>query len=700
MLATNAFTGFHALFAYEPNWLLHVGISSFESESIAKSEFDTWADGAEGGFSGQCIPEIMHGTVIRDGYSCVHWEPLFPAGIGIIGCKYVTMVEVYRNSVISVRMLYNELPFYIPDDLDCSNTINLFKTYVGKAKELIDEKCASLGLIDENTVVYDLQENTVKLKLSGIGRETLDIIWDDPSLALDFDLTAILKRPDGTEIWKKTTKEGSWDLTGRTRIDDNSILFKVPLLTVLESSLGPSPYEFLAYKQLNPEKPPGTLQGPMILELRLTPLVMRGWLGELDIGLNLDTAAATFATFVFGEEIDLRNGTRLEMGKGNVAEWHDYFDVVITLAKIGGWCFGCELPFDVVDVAAEGINISSAAKKGKWYEVGEGIADILAAIFLPAIVETVFATPEAMSLYAHYSAPANLVREIEEGLKRMEYFPMSRFRASKNLPIWFNLWKENFALIDPSGIVHRVTNIPDNLHISWPYFYLRLVSPRDSKVIYSLQDANGQFSQWDSMWVYQPHQIVPPASAYQPIRVMHPVYNDFWLDPEARLSIWTHDHLKSNSTGELVLYGTSKQFGVLDLGWRNDTELTLKEPYACLISGKLHMKNLEGKIGVGVSYLKIKQGSMVNCQPRVYCSTSQSHNKIQSSSQPENSEYIVEIIPEAKKDFRVTALLGGVEITDANGVMIDNVAAGQSKDFQFPIYNKAIPWIPLLLLDD
>jgi hypothetical protein len=120
---------------------LEVRIASFESDAVALSEFNDWADQ-------HCIARDNYfGITKKEGASCYveSWQRDPKTG-EIIGCNTLWITEVYRGCVITV-IDSGLAGLYIPDANGCDNVKLIHYDVLNKAKELIDEKCESASII-------------------------------------------------------------------------------------------------------------------------------------------------------------------------------------------------------------------------------------------------------------------------------------------------------------------------------------------------------------------------------------------------------------------------------------------------------------------------------------------------------------------------------------------------------------------------
>ena len=571
--------------------------------------------------------------------------------------------------------------WYLHVQAPASLEYSLQVSWTGGGDKEPEDQHPPIRLVDENVTVFELESEGVFFSLMPptVKFEIENIDWDelglDPgrfmrpgSLILKYDLE-ISGESNSYEKWSKTVQGcGSWLLEDPTRyeIKGGTLHYREPLYDILIRS-GDNPYTLLAYNHFNSTNSKSVPE-EMKLEIKMTPLELRSMVGvpPKAHSIYMSSFPATTATFIFGSKIDLALDTKLKFGEGDPTNWHDYPDVGLCLLKLAtGW----EGLIDIIDAYIQ-------------FYAGEYV-DAIVTLVAPAPVELLFAIPEAQRMGQEFLAPTSVIEEVWDGLRKLGYVSLSKLKATKDFPIWINLEAEKFAMVDPTGIVHRVEP-SSNFHVSWAYFTLWEAIPFTGGVSYRSPDTSGKFVPWNWTQVGQPETlshrplgVIPPPKKYQPARVMLATgllgALGAQIPPADELHIRTKD-IWTGHAGQLILSDSGEppvsinRCGAIDLGWEDDPMgLILKRPYACLISGKLHVKDVDSKIGVG--FYEINDGKRTNYIPRVWC-------------EPKGTEYIIEIISEER--FRVTAIEGSIEVTSANGDLIGTVNAGESQEFGFP----------------
>ncbi len=559
---------------------------------------------------------------------------------------------------------------------------------VEEAKQEVES--TSIQLVNEQITVYSIKEldPTIKFEIRGIGRNS--ITPGPHGLRFFADLTVSGKN-DLNEWEIGPSKCVFKPMAVQTRYkwtDEQTLIFEVPLYEVLRDNMGIEPCGFLATNHFG-SNPDSDIPGEMTVTLTLNPLeLLVTQYDQAERELEHDSDM-TESTFLFGSEINLEKDSKLKTGDPHPSSWHDYPDVVLCVLKV---VTGVEGMLDYIDA---GIQI-----------YGGEYLDAVIGLISPSSIELLFAFPEIVNIVEEFFpvAPESVIRDTESALRNLGYTPISGFQVTKDFPIWVNLTDGKFALIDPTGIVHKV-NSPGNFHIGYPYFTLEGTSPSRHYVSYAIQDNEGTFTDWvsgspDTTSI----PIVPPPKPFQPVRVIlstevNTVYGQGNVPAASELRIQMRSLLPNDrGQGELILRDLGVKgdglMGMLDLGWRHEKteERILEDPYACLISGELYVNDVQSTM-IGVGYYERVQGAMTSIVPKVWC-------------EPNGTEYVIKMTPEEEHDFQVTVMQGSVDLLDANGSLIDSVASGESKDLMFPDIstgsspgsNAAIVIVPVALI--
>ncbi|MFC2164276.1 tetratricopeptide repeat protein, partial [Acidobacteriota bacterium] len=438
---------------------------------------------------------------------------------------------------------------------------------------------------------------------------------------------------------------------------------------------------------------PIKLLEPIVLTIEIKPIELFSMVGTPPQKRNTEIKESTWtkATYILGAEFDLEKEATLKAGKSEHANWEDYTEIVMTIIKIGAWKLGAEMPFDILDIYLESVAIAGCALNGDWIGIYEGLIDI-ASTALPAPWEFIFAGPEGYTLGKHYSAKPRLLRKVKQILGHGGFYSLKNFRASKDHPLLVNLKEERLAFVDPIGIVHGVKQ-PRGMRIAYPYFSLVEGKGWGRVFIQSVMDRNGKFKDWKTGAIRAPnlfgaYAVIPPPVPFRPLRIMlrgaPPGKRESYEYGGYELTFETHN-IWTGQKGKVILSNNGDIVGTLDLGWEdNPPELVFKKPYACLVSGKLHVKGVPTKIGVGFYKPEPVEHAEGLQYPSEDTSAPQADKKVGRKFipevwiEPKGTEYTIEVNPDTKQ-FTVSVVDGYVELQDNNGIFIEGVEPGQSK---------------------
>ena len=540
---------------------------------------------------------------------------------------------------------------------------------------LVDEKAVSFTLGEQYP---DLPEDQAKLKFKMTGSVLEELKKHLGTKALP-DVVALeghfkVKISGGNET---KNYSGSFAVrpfvhNGQYSFKNRELIFWKPLYEIFER-FGKNPYDILSEYQFEAFKGK-EIGNPIQVTVSFKPVKMTALTGfpRKEKNIALTDYSPTTATFRFAGKIDLARESRLRVGKDKVG-WDDYVDVSLVALK---YATGAEGVFTVTSAA---INL-----------IKGDIGDALFA-FAPLPVELILTGQTAGRLSSGHVA--HTLEAARERLKQKGFTSFSNpSDYLDNFPLWLNLEQQRFVILDACGLVHDVVP-PENLHAPMFSFNIGEMMP----VIFNVSLLVPAKGNAKPVWMHHNpgySSINLRNNPYLPTRIAignipaSPTPEDFVrlhqsADEGLSLQVFAQN-IRTSKTGSLVLSNAKGEMGIVDLGWRDDAHPILREkPYACLISGKLHVKDFEGDIGVaffeeiytdpqGLSGPDDMQGGsgaprkeMLRIVPGAWI-------------QPLGTEYVVEK-NDRDKTCQVRVLSGSVNIVDASGRNKKTIAAGQQE---------------------
>lgn len=463
---------------------------------------------------------------------------------------------------------------------------------------------------------------------------------------------------------------------------DMVLEFKIPLYEVLrQMHVDEGIYESLVEMQFNPGNPKDIPEETVLtLNLGLKEASYRSAKKKTSRKINFGKELSFEKRFILGPEIDLAKATRLKAGKAHSMDWHDVSGVVLFAAQSMTGLDLLKNAYSITDCiiqahggytawqggSVEGVAESGGSVAGAVAGFDDSLADVSGKLGL------LFLIPQLKRLvYDEFWGTPALIRKVEEGMKTLNYVPLSEARATKNFPIWFNREEQKLALIDPAGLVHPVKP-PENFHISWGFFQLQETEPAGKSLLFKRFTESG----WTPWWtlggpLVKNHKILPPLRRYVPLRMKLPTPSGYTGKQRqvgfGAVRSVTFSHSKNS---KLVLERGEDYDGVVDFGWEDvSNPLVYEKPYLTLVSGRLRVKDEASRIGIG--FYTWKGDVLEEYRPRLWC-------------EPQGTEYVIDYNPETET-CSVDVIEGAVIVRNDQGEVIDDLPEESAKMYHVPM---------------
>ena len=563
------------------------------------------------------------------------------------------------------------------DDKPVYGGLHLEMRY-GKAPD----KGTRVRLMDENLKVFTMKHpfpdnieipSHVKFLITRVDWQKLGMkdasqVNASRPLILKYNLTARIKDKNGTERWKQEVEDAGSEILAkavRHKVERDRIMFFEPLGDFLQRVPTNMVEVLVDQHYFKPRF--ADLPDETILTVEIEPIELYCMTGTppKKHSIDLKKNGITSANYVFGWEISMEAETYL-MGKdGKPTSWEDKTEIYMTATKLIAWAFGVELVTDIIDVGMELVDIMGHALNNEVIGLGEGICDVLASA-LPAPLEFITAGPEVYRVGKEKDACLASKQQQDQmraDLKSKGYLPINKFRASRDLPLWVNLKTEKLAFMDQTGIVHRVKQ-PRGFNIALPFFEIYKASPESAHFLVYPKGVHQQKPEWDwkELGYGKKYLVVPPARQFAPTTI-----SLVWKEVPGLEHPKLAEGLYIRTAKKGTIYIDNK--AMVDFGWMDDSSarLVLKKPYVCLIRGRLMVKNVEDRIGVGFYKYRYEDGKMERFVPRAWL-------------QPKGTTYTVNFDPSSEQ-LTVAVEEGSVEVLGHDEAVVAAVDAGEEKTF-------------------